>query len=96
MNNRKPTPKQLGLSQEFLIFGIDTNEIVTFLSRLAENHRETPKWPKVTVRCNKAQTGIILRNCKLNKIQLLATNLAKAVTVRLKLFHVEQFSAPIL
>jgi len=35
--------------------------------------------------------GIILRNCRLNKTQLLATNLAKAVTVRLKLFHVEQF-----
>ena len=35
--------------------------------------------------------GIILRNCKLHKTQLLPTNLAKAVTVRLKLFHVEQF-----
>jgi len=57
---------------------------------------ETPKCQKVTVRWYKAQMGIILRNCKLNKIQLLATNLAKAVTVRLKLFHVEQFSAPIL
>jgi hypothetical protein len=35
--------------------------------------------------------GIILRNCRLNKTQLLATNLAKAVPVRPKLFHVEQF-----
>jgi hypothetical protein len=46
---------------------------------------------KIPIRCNKAQMGIILRNCKRKKIQPLATNLAKAVTVHPKLFHVEQF-----
>jgi hypothetical protein len=35
--------------------------------------------------------GLILRNWMLHKIQPLATKLAKAVTVRPKLFHVEQF-----
>ena len=38
--------------------------------------------------------GLILRNWMLHKIQLLATKLAKAVTVRPKLFHVEQFGFP--
>jgi hypothetical protein len=39
--------------------------------------------------------GIILRNCKGKKTELLTTKLAKAVTVHPKLFHVEQFaSAP--
>ena len=36
--------------------------------------------------------GIILRNCKRKKTKLLATKLAKAVTVHPKLFHVEQFA----
>ena len=55
---------------------------------------ETPKCQKVTVRWYKAQMGIILRNCNLKKRQLLTTKLAKAVPIRPKLFHVEQFRAP--
>jgi hypothetical protein len=35
--------------------------------------------------------AIILRNCIYKKTKLLATKLAKAVPVRQKLFHVEQF-----
>jgi hypothetical protein len=36
--------------------------------------------------------GLILRNCKLKKTQPLPTNLAKAVTIHPKLFHVEQLA----
>ena len=51
---------------------------------------------KIPIRCNKAQMGLILRNCKPKKTQLLATNLAKAITVHPKLFHVEQFALLLL
>ena len=49
---------------------------------------------KIPIRCNKAQTGIILRNCICNKIKPLTTKLAKAVPIHPKLFHVEQFASP--
>ena len=49
---------------------------------------------KIPIRCNKAQTGIILRNCIRNKTKPLTTKLARTVPIHPKLFHVEQFVSP--
>jgi hypothetical protein len=46
---------------------------------------------KIPIRCNKAQNLKIPRNRIPNKIKPITTNLAKPVSIRLKLFHVEQF-----